>query len=289
MCHTCPIHVWPREDSVCRRHINISEQACRFKECNRGHPPPGALSELNHVNGGAARAAAAACAALAHWLPPMAPLALSDNNPGKWGITHTHTHTATLHQHKCQAFVLCLWLKLHSAVGIKEEVKQKRISSPPVEFQIIYSSCHFPAFTQVQDEQRTTGILLPKISFSSRWRVPNSSTQDDDIRLLRCRTNTSRRKRQSLLAHKTKQCNRSCWEHLVYLLKLMNQCVAALLKLHSLTLRHLRAVQQAQKHISPHQSKQLPVYTSSGQNLESCFCQPDRCKSNIHSARQRKI
>ncbi len=86
--------------------------------------------------------------------------------------THTHTptkcytadtHTATLHQQKCQALVLCLCLrlKLHSAMGIKEELQQKRISSSRISIHpVIVHHLYRPRITR-------GGLTSPSQTFPS--------------------------------------------------------------------------------------------------------------------------
>lgn len=180
--------------TVCAAVTSIFQnKACCFKEYNRGRPPPPAFRSRPSCQqrcglGGCGCTCCSCMLATTH-----GPQALSDNNPGKWGLgwdIHTHTkcytantHTATLHQQNCQALVLCLylWLKLHSAMGIKEELQQKRISSPPVEFPLIYSSCHLPSFIQVQHYQRGTDIHFPNISFSSSWEIWRCSQTKQEL------------------------------------------------------------------------------------------------------------
>lgn len=74
----------------------FQHKACCFKECNRGRPPPQALSELDHhVNSDVAWVAAAAHAALACWLPPegLWPSLTTTLANGASTETNTHTHT----------------------------------------------------------------------------------------------------------------------------------------------------------------------------------------------------
>lgn len=96
--------------------------------------------------------------------------------------THTHTfwnantHSAILHQQKCQALVLCLWLKLHSAMGIKEGAAtdedfiftSKKTLSNYQGLPLIYPSSYLYTNPNSTDRLQTgTDILFLDICFSS--------------------------------------------------------------------------------------------------------------------------
>ena len=92
--------VWAAVTSIFQR------EACCLKECSRGRPPPGALSEPDRrVNSDAAWVAAVARAASARWLPPMglwhSPTTTLANGASveTHARTHTHTHTQNCYTH----------------------------------------------------------------------------------------------------------------------------------------------------------------------------------------------